>query len=64
MRVTKSALESAFLAFHNIADSLDGFSHLNGKFLFNILQPPFEESIISKWRRDGLDSRFARETSL
>jgi len=55
---------AAVLTPHDVTYSLNGLSHLNSEFLFNVLQPLLKDGIAPKWRGNGLDSRFPRETSL
>ena len=55
---------AAVLTPHDVADSLNGLSHLNCEFLFNVLKPLLKDGIAPKWGGNGLYGRFAREAPL
>ena len=43
------SFKSAFLTLHEVAYSLKGFCHFNCKFLLDLFQTFFKESMISQW---------------
>jgi hypothetical protein len=57
------SFKSAFLTLHEVAYSLKGFCHFNCKFLLDLFQSFFKESMISQWWGYWFYCWFAREAS-